>query len=267
MRSPFPGMDPYIEAAHLWEDFHQNLIMEIQSVLAPLLPPSYVARVGERGYIVIEPPMGPQKKHGFWSDVSVTATAETPAATATLPVAAWNGAAVPMQAQAETEYREVFLEIRLAAPEKRLVTCIEVLSPSNKRPRTKGWRLYNRKRRAFLAGHAHFVEIDLLRGGKRLPMATPWPESPYYLLVSRGEEAPHCKVWPSHFTQAVPTIPIPLAAPDDDVSLSIQPLIDRVYARSHYERDIDYRRQLLPPWNQADQAWLEGRLKEQQGPS
>jgi hypothetical protein len=29
MRSPFPGMDPYLEAAELWEDVHANLATEL----------------------------------------------------------------------------------------------------------------------------------------------------------------------------------------------------------------------------------------------
>jgi len=76
------------------------------------------------------------------------------------------------------EYREAFLEIRQVDPEHKLVTGIEVLSASNKRPNTKGWRLYYRKRRVFLSGHAHLVEIDLLRGGRRMPMVSAWPDSP-----------------------------------------------------------------------------------------
>ena len=85
--------------------------------------------------------------------------------------------------------RESFIEIYEQAPEIRLVTCIEVLSPSNKRPGTEGWELYLRKRNALLLGQASLVEIDLLRGGRRMPMVEPWPPSPYYLLVgwqSRG---------------------------------------------------------------------------------
>jgi Protein of unknown function (DUF4058) len=38
MRSPFPGMDPYIEACHLWDDFHHNLISQLQTAVAPILP-------------------------------------------------------------------------------------------------------------------------------------------------------------------------------------------------------------------------------------
>ena len=30
MASPFPGMDPYIEVSHLFEDFHGKLISEIE---------------------------------------------------------------------------------------------------------------------------------------------------------------------------------------------------------------------------------------------
>lgn len=28
MKSPFPGMDPYIEACSLWGDFHNRLILQ-----------------------------------------------------------------------------------------------------------------------------------------------------------------------------------------------------------------------------------------------
>jgi Protein of unknown function (DUF4058) len=38
MNSPFPGMDPYIEACDLWEDFHDDLVVEIKRSLFTLLP-------------------------------------------------------------------------------------------------------------------------------------------------------------------------------------------------------------------------------------
>ncbi len=95
-----------------------------------------------------------------------------------------------MRALVETEFRETFLEIRELKPQQRLVTSIEVLSPSNKRQDTPGWAQYLRKRQAHLAGQANLVEIDLLRGGQRMPMADDWPDSPYYLLVAQGGVAP-----------------------------------------------------------------------------
>src|SRR5262249_44547647 len=141
-------------------------------------------------------------------------------------------APVTMHALFQADYREVFLEIYQTDPTRRLVTGIELLSPSNKRRGTKGWRLYHRKRQVYLRGLAHFVELDLLRSGRRMPMAGRWPGSPYYLLVCRKEEAPRCTVWPAHFIRPLPPLSIPLAAPDPDIALALQPLVEAIYARS-----------------------------------
>jgi hypothetical protein len=220
MPSPIPGMDPYIEISHVWEDFHHGLISELKRAISAVLPERYVVRAGERTYVVLS--------------------------------------------LVETEYREGFLEIRQIHPERKLVTCIEALSPSNKRPGTAGWLQYSRKRQAYLEGAANFVEIDLLRGGRRMPMEDEWPDSPYYLLVAQKRETPRCTVWQAHFHLPLPEIPIPLAAPDADITIALQPLVEAVYARSHYERDIDYRRPLTPPVSAAEAAWLEARLRQQQ---
>src|SRR5437764_13615490 len=67
MRSPFPGMDPYIEAFGLWEDFHHNLISEIQGALSADLPERYVVRAGERSYVVLSARNGEEEflREGF----------------------------------------------------------------------------------------------------------------------------------------------------------------------------------------------------------
>ena len=44
MPSPFPGMDPYIEACGMWADFHSHLIEKISVQLGDSdLPPAPVA--------------------------------------------------------------------------------------------------------------------------------------------------------------------------------------------------------------------------------
>ena len=53
MKSPFPGMDPYIEASNLWGDFHSHLIEKIYEEISALLPEGYVARTNERSYIAL----------------------------------------------------------------------------------------------------------------------------------------------------------------------------------------------------------------------
>ena len=79
MKSPLPGMDPYIEACGLWADFHNRLIREIHVALAQAVPEHYVVRTGERSSVVLVEAEG-KETHPFLPDVSVTA-ASTSAST------------------------------------------------------------------------------------------------------------------------------------------------------------------------------------------
>ncbi len=250
MKSPFPGMDPYIEV-ELWWDFHDNLIAEIERTLAPLLPERYVVRIRERNYISL---IGEEKKEAYLPVLPDVA----------LEVSDQAGS-VGMLPFIDLRHSENFLEILEAGPEERLVTCIEVLSPSNKRPNTEGWELYLRKRQALLLGAANLVEIDLLRGGRRMPMLSAWPNSPYYILRCRRRRAPYCTAWPAGFRERLPSIPIPLDDPDPDITLDLQPMIEAIYARSRYGRSIDYTRPLTPALEAADASWLASQLQAKGG--
>jgi Protein of unknown function (DUF4058) len=79
----------------------------------------------------------------------------------------------------------------------------------------------------------NLVEIDLLRGGQRMPMLDPCPDSPYTLLIARGRQL--CRVWRAHYRRSLPVIPVPLAAPDSDMPLALQPMIDEIYQRFRCE--------------------------------
>ncbi|MBV8077286.1 MAG: DUF4058 family protein, partial [Planctomycetaceae bacterium] len=48
MPSPFPGMDPYLEAPYIWPDFHDRLASEISGHLNQTLPNPYYARLEMR---------------------------------------------------------------------------------------------------------------------------------------------------------------------------------------------------------------------------
>jgi hypothetical protein len=263
-------MDPYIEFRHLFEDFHNCLIGDLQRTLADILPDRYMVRSGERSYVALaQVDEEPDKRH-FLPDVAVASTRssmrkprKTKAAASTSALQTPPGAVLMRPPKVTAEYREPFLEIRQVDPDHKLVTGIEVLSPSNKDYGSKGWWLYYRKRRAFLGGYANLVEIDLLRGGRRMPMSSPWPDSPYYVLTSYKKPRRKCFAWPAYSIKPLQPITIPLNPPDSDISLEIQPLFDAIYARSRYAYDIDYRRPLSPPLGAAEQAWLEERLREQ----
>ena len=249
MPSPFPGMDPYIEACGLWGDFHAKLIGELERSLAAVLPPRYVTRIHERTYIEWTDPQEIQPQTvSIEPDVSLRFVGGEPESQAgSVAMLTAPSSAVLMHALVEVEYRELFLEILELDPRRRLVTAIEVLSPTNKRPGTVGWQQYENKRHVFLRGHANLVEIDLLRGGRRRTMRERWPDGPYYVLAMKKEQAPECRVWPALIAAPLPEIAVPLAPPDDDLPLPLQPLIAAIYARSRYEVDIDYNLPLEPP--------------------
>ena len=182
------------------------------------------------------------------------------AAVAELPAVDTEGSPVTMRALIEMEFRESFVEVYARRPERRLVTTVEVLSPSNKRFKSPGWFRYCRKRQAHLEGCANLVEIDLLRGGRRMPMEDEWPDSPYYVLVSRKPAAPQCTVWPAFCLRPLPEIPVPLSPPDADVQLALQPMIAVIYERSRYALDIDYRQRCRPRLDPEHRQWLQEHL-------
>ncbi|HYT91429.1 MAG TPA: DUF4058 family protein [Gemmataceae bacterium] len=267
MKSPFPGMDPYIEACGLWGDFHHALIEAIKNALALVVPERYLVRTNERPYVVLIGTNG-KESHPFYPDVGITGEAPAPAAVPGGGIAiaqpATEAGPVALRPFIEERYRESFVEIYEAEPELQLVTCIEVLSPSNKRRGSEGWDLYLRKRQALLLGQANLVEIDLLRGGQRMPMLDPWPASPYTLLVGRPWRVPRCLVWPASFNRPLPSIPVPLRDADPDIPLSLQALIETIYTLGRYARSIDYAKPLTPPLAPEEAAWFEQQLQVRQ---
>jgi Protein of unknown function (DUF4058) len=261
MQSPFPGMDPYIEACGLWEGFHFHLIEATYQAIARVLPRGYTIDTGTRSYVVLMETEG-KKPHLMKPDVTVTepAASKKPRRKKGAVAVAdprTTGESVSMRAFIAEKVEETFVEIYVEGEERVLVTCIEVLSPANKRPNTEGWNEYARKRQALLLGQANFIEIDLLRGGHKPPMLDPWPDCPYTLLVCRQTNAPYCRVWPAHFQRRLPVIPVPLADPDPDLSLDLQPLLDGIYALGRYDERIDYARPLSPALPAADAAWVQ----------
>ena len=263
MKSPFPGMDPYIEASGLWEGFHSRLVAEIERTLASAVPDRYFVEPVERSYIVLAG-IDEKDRHAFVPDVSVLTSDRSGAQRAPAVVEETNSAEeVTARAFIDEHYRENFIDIyEYDDPKPRLVTSVELLSPSNKRRNTEGWDLYLRKRNAMLLGAANFIEIDLLRGGDRPPMHDPYPNSPYYILLCRKWRAPSCRVRAAHFDRPLPELTIPLANGDPDITLPLQPLVDAVYERSRYTQRIDYRKPLSPPLTSEHIAWVQDRLRE-----
>jgi hypothetical protein len=205
-----------------------------------------------------------KEQHPFIPDVGVTAAVAAGNPPAAVAEPATEAGVFNLRAFIDEHYRETFVEIFETEPEQRLITSIEVLSPTNKRRGSEGWGLYLRKRQGLMLGTANLVEIDLLRGGQKMPMLDPWPNAPYTLLVCRKERTPYCQVKAAHFQEPLPVLSVPLAGADADLPLALQPMIDAIYARGRYHRSIDYSRPLSPPLLAKEQAWLTERLATRQ---
>jgi len=155
--------------------------------------------------------------------------------------------------------RHGYVEIR-DRRNRELVTVIELLSPTNKRPGPDREQ-YLAKRRQLFASNVHLVEIDLLRGGPRLPLED-LPDCDYYVAVGRVTDRPRVGICPLRLRDPLPTIPIPLQAPDPDARLDLQQALHDVYDAAGYE-DYIYTGQPQPPLHPEDAAWAREFVPEQ----
>ena len=262
MKSPFPGMDPFIEGSPDWADFHQSLIVRIKSSLAGAVPARYIVRGEYRSYVEMVETEGKEERK-FLPDVSVHEREKRrkQGTGGGLTLAAEPVLTPPLSLRAfiAEEVREAFVEILDKDDGKRLVTALEVLSPSNKAAGTPGREIYLRKRQSLMLGGVNLVELDLLRSGTRMPMLDPWPRSPYVLMVARVRADHRCDVWEADSMRPLPTIPVPLRHPDADIPLDLQALIDGIYQEMAYDRSLDYARRLKPALTDAEKTLLPAR--------
>jgi hypothetical protein len=241
-------MNPYLEGS-VWPDFHHRAITRIADVLEQQLPPQYDVNIEET--VFIHELSAEERRPFSRPDVNVTSAKEVSKAIglmATLDAPAT--ASVP---DAIIEEIHAYLEIR-DGRNRQVVTVIELLSPANK-DRGGGGEQYLLKLRKTLALPTHFVEIDLLRGGRR----TPWvglPDSTYSVVVSRHDRRPKVDVWPIGLKDRLPKIPIPTHAGDPEPIIDLQEILDGIYDATRYRRTI-YEKLPDPPLDSADLAWAE----------
>ncbi|MBD2447091.1 DUF4058 family protein [Nostoc sp. FACHB-152] len=259
MPSPFPGMNPYLEG-YLWSDVHNALASKIRAFLVPQIRPKYAARL--EVYVVED--VSPSSEIGIlYPDVEVlqlrqrrdiepqnqsSGVATTPAPL-TLPVVQ------PVEVRIPT------VEIRDTA-NNILVSCIEILSPVNKRE--PGISDYRKKRQRLYNANVHLIEIDLLRRGSR-PFNHPRiPDVPYLITLTRSQSG-LVDVWPVTLQETLPIIPVPLREDDPDAVLNLQAALNAIYDEAGYELSIDYSQNPPPPaLSEADTNWMRSQLDSDQ---
>jgi hypothetical protein len=279
MPSPFPGMDPYLEAPGIWPDFHNAFATELSSALNHTLPRPYYARLGARPEIGIVEESGPA--HQPVPGIAVVRHPGRPADR--------GGAAVLDQARVEVSesydvdvllepIRHPFVEIRDPTSGHKLITLIEILSPSNKRPGPDR-KTYLKKQREVLASDASLIELDLLRRGRRATphfhleafLAALQPLPAYVVLVNRAERRVDgntgYQVFPCRLRAWLPCIPVPLRPGEPDVPLDLQFVVNAAYDRGPYTRGaVDYSRPPEPPLLGDDAIWATALLRDRDQP-
>jgi len=252
MPNPFPGMDPYLEG-DVWMSVHTDLCAEIARQLAPKVRPKYAVLTTRRVVLAPKDENGESGGERF-PDIGILSTqspgSSPPAVAATLPLV--------LPAALPEPIPHVSVEIRDVA-QRRLVTCIEVLSPTNKAG--PGREEYAGKRFQVLSSSAHLLEIDLLRAGVRFPTGKPLPAAPYFVFLSRAERRQDVEVWPIALDSPLPEVPVPLLAGDADARLDLQNALSTIYDILGYDELLDYRQPPPGPLNAAEAAWVDEQLQ------
>lgn len=259
MPSPFPGMDPYLEHPTIFPGLHNRLIAGLSEALQAALPAPYFAEIGERVWVEVSQRFIEPDASVFRSGpADQGAVAALPARSRPVIVT------VP-----HDERREPWIEIRAAGDgDERLVTAIEILSPSNKTPGARGRDLYLRKQRELLDSSTHLVEIDLLRGGQHTS-AVPLDylreavgRFDYHVSIHRSDRFEDFLVYPILLTEPLPEIAVPLLAGDPDAVIDLQAVFDHAYDVGPYHRRIRYAAAApVPPLAPEQREWAEARIR------
>lgn len=253
-RYRFPGMDPWLEAPSRWQSVHDRLIVYLADELAGQVAPKYSARPGQR--VVVE-----ELEHHIVPDVVVTQGPPRPRGPASTAVADLDAPTVVRLPS--VEYNQPFLEIRDHESGGRVVTVVEVLSPSNKRAGSDARAKYLEKQSEVLASGASLVEVDLLRGGEHtiaIPPSCLVPFRPfcYVVLTRRADHRDEAEVFAVPLANRLPRLRIPLVAPDADARVDLQAAVERAYELGAYDQTIDYAAPTEPPLGKEDAAWARG---------
>jgi hypothetical protein len=262
-------MDPYLEDPLIWPDFHNDFASKIRQALNRDLPEPYYAQLDVRSEVGLfdEPEM-----RVIIPDVSVRRHSRDDID--------GGGIAVAEPHAVVSECTEIIVEqepVELASIEVRdarthqVVTLIEILSPSNKRPgrdRSK----FLEKRAEILQSNTSLVEIDLLRTGsriwtdpdvaRRLDSLDPPPD--YLVLLNRawqrGEEL-RLYAFRVSLLSRLPVVLIPLRQSEPEVTLDLQRAFEMTYDTGPYHKGaVDYDQPPKPRLTEAQQKWAAERI-------
>jgi hypothetical protein len=258
MPCPFPGMDPFLEVPPYWSDFSPAFLTAIRNRLIPNVIPRYDVRIEE--YLILEHDDLPS--HRVKPDLVVStdwkAQSGPAVQTLSLPQLANTLEAAYPDFDPVTQ-RRLVLTHRMTG---RVVTVLELLSPVNKAPGKDGIEAYERKREELLTTPCHLIELDLLRGGERLPIKGAMPAGDYFAYIGRAERRPTCQIIGWHWQSVLPPIPFPLLPEDGETQIDLPAAFRDAYDPAYYHQRLPYDSPLRPTLSEQEIEWVhQQRLK------
>ena len=252
MKSPFPGVDPYLEQH--WGDIHTSLMVYIRDQITDQLPSDLQARVEESVCVDVD-----ESSRWVYPDVTVVERLETQSSTVAVANAIIaEPTIIPLPSEQPTQRHIAIVDLNSG---NRVVTAIELLSPANKQGEA-GRSDYRRKQREYIEAGVNLVEIDFIRSGTFIVAAPegriPWDmRTPYIVCIRRAYRPEQAEIISITLDQQVPNFRIPLRRADADIVLQLQPLLDECYRRGRYT-SIDYSQPPRPKLDDKSATWANG---------
>jgi hypothetical protein len=243
-------MDPYLEDTDIWPDFHTMYLAALRTIVRRRLPRKYRLVLERHAWVEEPDDTGWRQKRpdiyiksqtdASMSDGTVMSIADRAPLSVLVPETHADGPA--------------FLRV-IDRNSRRVVTVIELLSPSNKQ-RGADHDLFLAKRTELLGRRINLVEIDFLRRGERMPVDQMPENADYCILVSQAIEHPRAGLWAFSVREAIPNpIPIPLLPEDRAVEVSLREALDRAYDDADFGGEIDYSSPPTFPLEGEDATW------------
>jgi len=246
MPSPFPGMNPYLEQADVWDDFHQSFLTETRNRIAAQAGRKYVVKLEAKVYL--HEVGSDERAFVGRGDIGVSRAEPGDEAGAAVEII---DAPVLVSIPEVDKERSSYIEIR-DRERRMLITVIEMLGPTNKYSGPDR-EAFLAKRQSFIYGPVNYVELDLMRGGPRMPIKE-MTACDYCYFVHRAVDRRVAGFWPLSLREPLPRLPVPLRYPDADLSLDVQGLMHAVYDAAHYENYV-YAGRPEPPLSPVDAEW------------
>jgi hypothetical protein len=218
MPSPFPGMDPYLEAEGLWPAFQHRLAACICQTLLPGLVDHYRARVCQRHY---------RTEQVLFTSIR------------------------------REEHSEDYVEIRRRG-NGRLVTVVEIASPVNKTTAEGRAAYLAKRREWRSQGASVAEIDLVLQGQPLLDYSrASVPDGcDYVVSVTRASRPDPFELYPATLRGRLQRFRLPLGSDESDTVFDLHTAFTRCYDQGGFAERIDYGGDPPPRLEDADRLWV-----------